>query len=112
MPVYTVHEPPLKAGEASADPERFVFVRDGFAFWAFLLMPLWLIAKRLWLALLGYVLLIAAITVISPVRRCIAVDPVLEHVSDRRSLRTGSGQSAALDPGAAQMASGRDGRRG
>jgi hypothetical protein len=64
MPVYTVHEPPLKAGEASADPERIVFVRDGFAFWAFLLMPLWLIAKRLWLALLGYGLLIAVVTVI------------------------------------------------
>jgi hypothetical protein len=57
MPVYTVHEPPLKAGEASADPDRFVFVRDRFAFWAFLLTPLWLLVKRLWLVLLLYVLL-------------------------------------------------------
>ena len=34
MPTYTVHAPP-NAGAARADPERFVFVRDGFYFWAF-----------------------------------------------------------------------------
>ena len=49
MPTYTVHEPPAKNGRA-ADPQRFVFVRDGFHFWAFLLTPLWLIYRRLWLA--------------------------------------------------------------
>ena len=36
-------------GEALADPERFVFVRDGFYFWAFLFAPLWLLWHRLWL---------------------------------------------------------------
>ena len=30
MSIYTVHEPPLKADESTPDPERFVFVRDGF----------------------------------------------------------------------------------
>src|SRR5207253_10391383 len=30
MAVYTVHEPPMRADEASPDPDRFVFVRDGF----------------------------------------------------------------------------------
>jgi len=54
MPTFTAHAPPLKAG-ASADPERFVFVRDGFYVWAFLLSPLWLLLHRLWLALAGYV---------------------------------------------------------
>ena len=34
--------------------ERFVFVRDGFHFWAFVLGPLWLAWHRLWLALIGY----------------------------------------------------------
>ena len=53
-PIYTVHEPPLKADETRADPERFVFVRDGFSFWAFLLAPLWMLRHRLWLVLLGY----------------------------------------------------------
>jgi len=40
MSIYTVHEPPLKAGESAPDPDRFVFVRDGFSFWAFLLAVL------------------------------------------------------------------------
>jgi hypothetical protein len=56
MPVYTVHEPPLKTGETSANPERFVFVRDRFALFAFLVPPLWLVIKRLWLALVLYLL--------------------------------------------------------
>ncbi|HZQ13035.1 MAG TPA: DUF2628 domain-containing protein [Pseudolabrys sp.] len=55
MPTYTVHAPPPKAGEAASDPQRFVFVRDGFYVWAFLLAPLWLLYRRLWLVLLGYV---------------------------------------------------------
>lgn len=41
--------------DASSSPERFVFVRDGFHFWAFVLAPLWLLLHRLWLALLIYV---------------------------------------------------------
>ena len=36
--------------------ERFVFVRDGFSFWAFLLAPLWMLRHRLWLVLFGYVI--------------------------------------------------------
>ena len=51
MPTYTVHEPPLRKNESVASPERFVFVRDGFHFWAFLLPPLWFVLRRLWLAL-------------------------------------------------------------
>jgi len=54
MAVYTVHEPLPRKDEASADPERFAFVRDGFYFWAFLLGPLWLLWRRLWLVALLY----------------------------------------------------------
>ena len=54
MPTYTVHEPPPRPGEAASDPERFLFVRDGFYFWAFLLTPLWLLWRRLWLAFVIY----------------------------------------------------------
>jgi hypothetical protein len=63
MPVYTVHAP--LTAESATGPrgpggaDRFVFVRDGFHFWAFLLAPLWLLRHRLWLALLGYVALMA-----------------------------------------------------
>ncbi len=63
MSVYTVHQPPLRAADDLADPERFVFVRDGFHVWAFLLTPLWLLWRRLWLALLCYVLFSAALDV-------------------------------------------------
>ncbi len=60
MPTFTVHQPPPKA-EASADPERFVFVRDGFYFWAFVLAPLWLFVHRLWLAFIGYLVVTIAL---------------------------------------------------
>ena len=60
MPVYTVHAP--AATDASiAATDKFTFVRDGFHFWAMLLGPIWLIWRRLWLALLGYLAATAAI---------------------------------------------------
>jgi hypothetical protein len=40
---------------------RFAFVRDGFHFWAFLLPPLWMLRHRLWLVLVGYLLVAAAL---------------------------------------------------
>jgi hypothetical protein len=58
MSVYTVHEPPPRNGAAAPNPERFVFVRDGFYFWAFLVTPLWLLWHRLWLVLLIYLVVI------------------------------------------------------
>jgi hypothetical protein len=61
MPTYTIHAPPSKAGEQQSDPQRFLFVRDGFHFWAFLLAPLWLIYRRLWLVLLGYFVIAAVL---------------------------------------------------
>jgi hypothetical protein len=62
MPTYTVHAPPSRNGSA-ADPQRFVFVRDGFHFWAFLLTPLWLLAKQLWLVFVGYLAVMAVFEV-------------------------------------------------
>jgi hypothetical protein len=44
--------------------DRFVFVRDGFHFWAFLLGPLWLAWHRLWLALLGYIAIMAGAEIV------------------------------------------------
>jgi hypothetical protein len=69
MPVYTVHEPPPKRYEVAGDPDRFVFVRDGFSFWAFLFGPLWMLRHRMWLVLLGYVLLVIALEVIQQALR-------------------------------------------
>src|SRR5262249_60639029 len=63
MSVYAVSEPPLRAHESAADPERFVFVRDGFSFWAFSLAPFWMLRHRLWLAFVAYVIVALALLV-------------------------------------------------
>ena len=59
MSVYTVHEPPLRAADALPDPQRFVFVRDGFSLWAFLTTVLWMLWHRMWLVLLIYIAVVA-----------------------------------------------------
>jgi hypothetical protein len=60
MPVYTVHAPVMtNAGIAAAD--RFAFVRDGFHFWAALAGVVWLAWHRLWLALIGWIVVLLAV---------------------------------------------------
>jgi hypothetical protein len=63
MPTFTVHEPLLKKDESVSTPERFVFVRDGFHFWAFLLAPIWLLVHRLWFVLFCYLVVTIALAV-------------------------------------------------
>ena len=60
MAIYTVHQPPLKKYESAPNPERFVFVRDGFSFWALIFGPLWMLRHRMWLVLIGYVVVVVA----------------------------------------------------
>jgi hypothetical protein len=62
MAVYTVHEPPLPANAFSPPPERFVFVRDGFSLVAALFAPLWMLRHRMWLVLLGYLIVLAGLS--------------------------------------------------
>jgi hypothetical protein len=62
MPVYTVHAPVTNGADIAAT-DRFAFVRDGFHFWAAVLGPVWLAWHRLWLALIGWLVLMAAIDV-------------------------------------------------
>jgi hypothetical protein len=61
MPTFTVHEPPPRKGDTSNESvstlERFIFVRDGFHFWAFLLAPIWLAVHRLWFILFCYLVI-------------------------------------------------------
>lgn len=47
MAIYIVMEPPQRQGAEAA--ERALLVRDGFAFFAFLVPPLWLAVHRLWI---------------------------------------------------------------
>ena len=62
MPVYTVHAPVTNGADLAAT-DRFTFVRDGFHFWAAVLTVIWLAWHRLWLALLGWIVLTMAIDV-------------------------------------------------
>jgi hypothetical protein len=63
MSVYTVHAPPGYGADVRVTPDRFVFVRDGFHFWAFVLSIVWLAWHRLWLALVGYIVLMVALEI-------------------------------------------------
>lgn len=63
MSTYTVHHPPWREDRPVPGPEKFVFVRDGFYFWAFALPPVWMAIHRMWLVLVGYLLLTAGMAV-------------------------------------------------
>jgi len=63
MAVYMVLEPPRADGDVVKRAERIVFVRDRFAWGAFLLGPLWLLWRRLWLALIGYIVAVGLVMV-------------------------------------------------
>jgi hypothetical protein len=56
MAVFTVHAPPLRPADRVPDPERALFVRDGFSFSAFLFGPLWMLWHRMWLVLVAYLI--------------------------------------------------------
>ena len=60
MPVYTVHAPIRDSVDLTAT-DKFRFVRDGFHFWAAVLSVVWLVWHRLWLALLGWIVVIVAV---------------------------------------------------
>jgi hypothetical protein len=62
MAVYTVHEPPRRNDDPLAHTARFVFVRDGFSWAAFLFGPLWMLRHRLWLALIVYLIVVSALS--------------------------------------------------
>ena len=62
MPVYTVHAPVTDNADFRAT-DRFTFVRDGFHVWAAFLGVVWLAWHRLWLALIGWIVLMTAIDV-------------------------------------------------
>jgi uncharacterized protein DUF2628 len=63
MPTYEVFEPPMRNRGAADHADRFVFVRDGFSISAFLFGPLWMLYRRLWLVLIIYLGIMAALEV-------------------------------------------------
>ena len=62
MPVYTVHAPATSNWDLRTT-DRFTFVRDGFHVWAALLGVVWLAWNRLWLALIGWIVLMIVVDV-------------------------------------------------
>jgi hypothetical protein len=62
MPVYTVHAPVTDNADFRAT-DRFTFVRDGFHVWAAFLGVVWLAWHRLWLALIGWIILMIAVDI-------------------------------------------------
>src|SRR3977135_3257681 len=62
MTTYLVFEPPTGRGHPAARAERIVFVPDRFSWGAFLLAPLWMLWRRLWLVFLAYLIVISAVT--------------------------------------------------
>jgi hypothetical protein len=57
MRAYTVHAPPREP----PSPEEFAFVKDGIS-WPALFVPiLWILWRRLWLALIGYIIFVLAV---------------------------------------------------
>jgi hypothetical protein len=62
MPVYTVHAPAASNMDFRAT-DRFAFVRDGFHVWAAIFGLVWLAWHRLWLALIGWIVLMTVIDI-------------------------------------------------
>ena len=62
MPVYTVHARVADGADYRA-ADRITFVRDGFHVWAAVFGAVWLAWHRLWLASVGWVILIVALDI-------------------------------------------------
>ena len=58
---YTVHEQPEPPADREERAERLKFIREGFSLFAFILPPIWMLANRLWLVLIGYLLILGAL---------------------------------------------------
>lgn len=54
MTVYTVHEPAGLKGRSDAAARHIAFVKEGFCWPAFLIAPIWLVYRRMWWVLLGF----------------------------------------------------------
>ena len=59
---YTVHEPPDAAADRVDRASDLLFVKDGFHWLTAACPPIGLLSKRLWLELLGYVLIVGIVT--------------------------------------------------
>ena len=61
MTTYMVFEPPERGDDPATHAERMVFIRDRFSWGAFLVPPLWMLWRRLWLVFLIYLVGLGAV---------------------------------------------------
>jgi len=61
VPTYTVHEPQPVADDIDERATRLVFIKEGFSILAFAIPVLWLLVNRLWLVLILFVVVTAAV---------------------------------------------------
>ena len=61
MTIYTVLSPPAESGSAGPDPDRFVFVKEGFCWPALYITTIWLLWRRMWLVFILYLVAAAAV---------------------------------------------------
>jgi hypothetical protein len=61
VPTYTVHEPHPIAEDIDERATRLVFIKEGFALFAFVMPVLWLLFNRLWLALILFLVVTVAV---------------------------------------------------
>lgn len=57
--IFNAYEKP----EAPEPTDRVVLLREGFAYWAFVFGPLWLLAKRQWLLLFAFMVIALTIRI-------------------------------------------------
>lgn len=61
MTIYAVLAPRARADRAKPQPDRFVFVKEGFCWPAFYMTIPWLIWRGMWLVLVAYVVAVTAV---------------------------------------------------
>jgi hypothetical protein len=64
MTVYNVLAPPIRDGEAAADPLGYGLVKEGFCWPALIIPGLWLLFRRMWLVFLLYLAVVVAVIAI------------------------------------------------
>ena len=64
MRSYTVHRRRRTLGNPKAEADATIFVREGFAWFALLSPVLWALYHRLWLVLLGFVVVVLGVNLV------------------------------------------------
>lgn len=65
MRTYSVFAPPVMPGTLEDDAQSLVFIRHGWSLAALFVPLIWMVVRRLWWVLLGYVILCIAIQLAS-----------------------------------------------